>query len=207
MTLFCCGAGRPGRHRRADRDHRILYRHQFPPGAVHRQILGHRPRHQCDPGPGDFDGIHGACRAGDLCRHHRHLFAGGPVRHRHRGEHHAVAGGHGGGAGCIRSGHRQCRRHRGNGGSGRRCAQDHRRAGRGGQHHQGRDQGLCHRFGGPGRAGAVRRLHPGPEVFRGAGHRLLRRPDAAHLQPVPIPGSWSACCSAACCPICSAAWR
>ncbi len=26
-------------------------------------------------------------------------------------QHHAVAGGHGGGAGCFRSGHRQCRRH------------------------------------------------------------------------------------------------
>ena len=54
--------GRPGRHRRADRDHRILYRHQFPPGAVDRQILGHRPRHQCDPGPGDLDGIDRAGR-------------------------------------------------------------------------------------------------------------------------------------------------
>ena len=37
-----------------------------------------------------------------------------------------------------------------------------RRARRRGQHHQGRDQGLCHRFGGPCRAGAVRRLHHRP---------------------------------------------
>ncbi len=136
----------------------------FAPGARHRQGVGDRPRHQCDPGPGGFDGIDGVAGPGDLRRHRRHLSAGGPVRHRHRGLHHAVAGRHDRGAGRLRSGHRQCRRHRRNGGSGRRCPQDHRRAGRGGQHHQGGDQGLCHRFGGPGRAGAVRRLYPGSEV-------------------------------------------
>ena len=41
----------------------------------------------------------------------------------------------------------------------------HRRARRGRQHHQGGDQGLCDRLGGPRRAGAVRGLHPGPEVL------------------------------------------
>jgi K(+)-stimulated pyrophosphate-energized sodium pump len=45
---------------------------------------------------------------------------------------------------------------------------NHRRARRGRQHHQGRHQGLCHRFGRSRRAGAVRGLHSGPEL-------LLRR--------------------------------
>ena len=39
-------------------------------------------------------------------------------------------------------------------------ARHHRPAGRRGQHHQGRDQGLRHRLRRPGRAGAVCRLHP-----------------------------------------------
>ena len=145
--------------------------------------------------------------AGDLRRHHRDLHAGGPVRHRHRGFDHAVAGRHDRGARRLRSGHRQCRRHCRNGRPGRRCAQDHRRARRGRQHHQGRHQGLCHRFGGPGRAGAVRGLYPGPEVLRGPGHRLLRRPGACRPSAWPIPGWWSASSSAACCLICSAASR
>ena len=60
----------------------------------------------------------------------------------------------------------------------------HRRPRRGRQHHQGGDQGLRHRFGGPRRPGAVRGLHPGSEVLfrplrpvpvlRGHGRRRLR---------------------------------
>jgi K(+)-stimulated pyrophosphate-energized sodium pump len=46
-----------------------------------------------------------------------------------------------------------------------RRSQDHRRARRRRQHHQGRHQGLCHRLGGLGRAGAVCRLQRGPEVL------------------------------------------
>ena len=42
----------------------------------------------------------------------------------------------------------------------------HRRARRGRQHHQGGDQGLCDRFGRPRRAGAVRRLHHRPARVR-----------------------------------------
>ncbi len=38
----------------------------------------------------------------------------------------------------------------------------HRCARRGGQHHQGRHQGLCHRLGGARGTGAVRRLHDRP---------------------------------------------
>ena len=41
-------------------------------------------------------------------------------------------------------------------------AQEHRRARRGRQHHQGGHQGLRHRLGRPRRAGAVRGLHLGP---------------------------------------------
>ena len=35
-------------------DHRVLHRHQLSPGAIHRRCLADRPRHQCDPGPGDI---------------------------------------------------------------------------------------------------------------------------------------------------------
>ena len=77
-----------------------------------------------------------------------------------------------------------------------------------GQHHQGRDQGLCHRFGRPWRAGAVRRLYRGPEVFFGASDALPSSPGSSCRPSAwPIPGSWSASSSAVCCPICSAAWR
>ena len=34
----------------------------FRPVQVDREILRHRPWHQRDPGPGDLDGIDGACR-------------------------------------------------------------------------------------------------------------------------------------------------
>ena len=53
---------RPGGDRPDHLDHRILHRHQFPPGAVDRLGLGDRPRHQRHPGPGDLDGIDRGCR-------------------------------------------------------------------------------------------------------------------------------------------------
>ena len=111
-------------------------------------------------------------------RHHRHLQSRGPLRHRRRGHHHAGARRHGRGARRLRPGHRQCRRHRRNGGPAQGSAPQHRRARCRGQHHQGRHQGLCHRFGRPRRAGAVRRLYAGPEVLRRqrvAGNLLRRR--------------------------------
>ena len=43
-------------------DHRILYRHRQAPGRVDRPGLGHRPRHQCDPGP------RGLARSRPRCR-------------------------------------------------------------------------------------------------------------------------------------------
>ena len=94
----------------------------------------------------------------DHCRHPHHLFARRPVRHRDRGDHHAVAGGFRGRARRLRPGHRQRRRHRRDGGPPERGAQVDRRARRGRQHHQGGDQGLCHRLRRSRRAGAVRGL-------------------------------------------------
>jgi hypothetical protein len=46
-------AARPGHHRPDHLDHRILHRHQLPPGSLDRQGFGNRPRHQRDPGSGD----------------------------------------------------------------------------------------------------------------------------------------------------------
>ena len=60
--LFCCGLvglAVTARHRG---DHRILHRHQLPPGEVDRQGLGLRPRHQRHPGPGHVAGIDRRCR-------------------------------------------------------------------------------------------------------------------------------------------------
>jgi K(+)-stimulated pyrophosphate-energized sodium pump len=81
--------------------------------------------------------------------------AGLSVRHRGRGDHDAGARRHGGGARRLRAGDRQCRRHCRDGGLAQGGAQIDRRARRGRQHHQGGDQGLCHRLGRSGRAGAV----------------------------------------------------
>ena len=153
---------------------------ELPAGAVGRPGLDHRPRHQRDPGPRDLDGIDRDPGADHLRRHHRHLPAGRPVRHRHRGHQHAGAGRHGRGARRLRPGHRQCRRHRRDGRPAGGGPGHHRRARRRRQHHQGGDQGLCHRLRRPRRAGAVRGLHLGPELL--------------HLQPgrapvLPGPGA------------------
>ena len=200
---------RPGRHRRHHLDHRILHGHGIPPGEGDRAGLGHRSRHQCHPGPCRLDGSDRHAGDRDLRRHHLDLSAGGPVRHRHRGVDDAGAGRLHRGARCVRSGHRQCRRHCRNGRSRRRCAQDHRRARRGRQHHQGGHQGLCDRFRRSRRAGAVRGLHRRPEVLRRPFGRvpLLRRHERARRSASPIRGLWSVSSSAVCCLICSAAWR
>jgi K(+)-stimulated pyrophosphate-energized sodium pump len=86
--------------------------------------------------------------------------AGRPVRHRHCRHRHAVHDRHDRGARRLRPHHRQRRRHRRNGRPRQESARCHRPAGCGGQHHQGRHQGLRHRLRRPRRPGAVRRLHP-----------------------------------------------
>ena len=183
-------AGR-SRHHRPDRvDHRVLHRHRLPSGQGGGAGLGHRPRHQRHRRSRDVDGSHGPAGAADLRRHRDLLRAGRPVRHRHRHDRHAGARRHGRGARRLRPGHRQRRRHRRNGGPAEGSAQEHRRARRRRQHHQGRHQGLRHRFGRPRRAGAVRGLHLGP--------RLLHRPGQARREGGRAsrwrtPTSWSAC--------------
>ncbi len=103
--------------------------------------------------------IDGASGAGDRGRNHRDLPARWPLRHGDRGHHDAWARRHDCGARRLRSGHRQCRRHRRNGGIAKGSAPVHGCARRGRQHDQGDHQGLRDRFGGPRRAGAVRRLY------------------------------------------------
>ena len=101
----------------------------------------------------------------DHRRHPCDLQACRPVRHRHRGDHDAGARRHDRGARRVRPGDRQCRRHCRDGGPAQGGAQIDRRARRGRQHHQGGDQGLCHRLGRPRRAGVVRGLQRRPEIL------------------------------------------
>ena len=149
---------RPRRHRPDHLDHRILHRHRISPGEVDRGVLGHRPRHQRDPGSGDLDGIDRAAGDRDHRRHPRHLQPCRPVRHRDCDHDHAGAGRHDRGARRLRSGHRQCRRHCRNGRPAEGSPQVDRRARRGRQHHQGGHQGLRDRLRRSRRAGAVRGL-------------------------------------------------
>ena len=136
--------------------------------------------------------------AADLRRHRDLLRAGRPVRHRHRHDRHAGARGHGRGARRLRPGHRQRRRHCRNGRPAEGSAQEHRRARRRRQHHQGRHQGLRHCLGRPRCAGAVRSLHVGPRLLHRAGQaghhggRFLaqepvRRGRPADRRPAAIP--------------------
>ena len=150
---------RPGADRRAGLDHRVLHRHAVQAGAAHRAGLDHRPRHQHHRRPRRVDALHRL--AGDLRlrRDPGVLRAGRPVRHRHRRHLDAEHGRHRRRARRLRPDHRQRRRHRRDGRAADERARHHRPAGRGRQHHQGGDQGLRHRLGRPGRAGAVRRLH------------------------------------------------
>ncbi len=157
---------RPHRHHPHRRHHRVLHRHRLPPGALHRPGLDHRPRHQRHSGPRRLAGVDRPPGPRDHRRHHLHLHARGPLRHRHCGHDDAGARRRGGSPRRLRPRHRQRRRHRRDGGSPARSARHHRRPRRGRQHHQGGDQGLRHRLRRPRRAGALHRLHRGPEVLR-----------------------------------------
>ena len=106
-----------------------------------------------------------------------------PVRHRHRRDRDAVDGRHDRRARRLRPDHRQRRRHRRDGGTAAGSARHHRSARRGRQHHQGGDQGLRDRFGGAGRAGAVRRLHAQPRHRRRAKAAARRRLRCASTCP------------------------
>ena len=163
---------RPRRHRPDRVDHRVLHRHRQAPGGLDRAGLGHRPRHQRDPGPRGLARVDRAARDGHRRRHHRHLPARRPVRHRDRRHHHARPRRHDRRARRLRSGHRQCRRHRRDGRPAEGSPPLHRRARRGRQHHQGGHQGLRDRLGRPRRAGAVRGLH-----------QRHRRPSSSRARP------------------------
>ena len=102
--------------------------------------------------------VDGAARHRHRRRHHLHVPARRPVRHGHRRDDHARPRRHDRRARRLRSGDRQRRRHRGNGGASQGSPPLHRRARRGWQHHEGGHQGLRDRLGRPRRAGAVRGL-------------------------------------------------
>ena len=162
-------ADRPRADGRDDRDHRVLHGDRIFAGAEGGRGLADRPRDQHHLGSRRVDEVDRAARHRDLPRHLRRVHARRPVRHRHRGDRHAVADRHGRGAGRLRPDHRQRRRHRRDGGSRQEDPRHHRSARRRGQHDQGRDQGLRHRLGGTRGARAVRRLHAQPRNAS-AGH-------------------------------------
>ena len=112
-------------------------------------------------------------------RHPRGQRAGGDLRHRRRGHGAAVAHRPHRRPRRVRPDHRQRGRHRRDGGPARGRAQRDRPAGRGGQHHQGRDQGLRHRLGRARRPGSVRRVHRGAP--RGGGGRRQGAEGLRHL--------------------------
>ena len=137
-----------GRHRPDRLDHRILYRHQLSAGAARsprRRETGH--------GTNVIQGL--AISLESTALPTLVICVGIIVSYQLAGligiafarDRDAGAGRHGRGARRLRPGHRQCRRHRRNGGPGGRRARPHRRARRGRQHHQGGDQGLCDRLG------------------------------------------------------------
>ena len=208
--LFWCGVTGlviTGAHHR---HHRILHRHRQAPGQLDRRSLDHRARHQRHPGPRRLARGDGAAGAGDHRRHHRHLQ---PRR--------ACSASRSPSPRCWRSPAWWWRSTP----SGRSptmpaaspkwpgldqgSAPQYRRARRRRQHHQGRDQGLCHRFGRARRAGAVRGLYAGPQLLRRARDGRVDSSTGWGRSPSrsPIPTSWSGCCSAACCRSSSAACR
>jgi hypothetical protein len=163
-------------------DHRVLHRHQQAAGQLDQPGIGHRTRHQRDPGSRGLAGIDGSAGDRHRWRHHRVTYQlGRPLRHRHRGDRHARHCRHDRGARRFRAGHRQCRRHRRNvGPSDPEVRNIDRCARRGGQHHQGGHQGLRHRFRRSWRAGAVCGLFERPSAFF-ARQANARRLDAVSL--------------------------
>ena len=155
-------ADRPRPHGRDDLDHRVLHGDRVQAGALRRGGLADRPRHQHHRGPRGVDEVDRAAGARDLRGDLGRVHVRRPVRHRDRGDRDAVDDRHDRRARRLRPDHRQRRRHRRDGRTAEGRAQDHRRARRGRQHDQGRDQGLRDRLGRPRRAGAVRRLHAQP---------------------------------------------
>ncbi len=182
---------RAGADRAAGLDHRVLHRHPVCPGAPHRAGFDHRSRHQhhCRFGRVDaLDRLAGALR---LRRHLGGLSVGRSVRHCDRRHLDAEHGRHRGRARLLRPDHRQRRRHCRNGRTAQERARRDRPARRGGQHHQGRHQGLRHRLGRPGRAGAVRRLHAQARGARPSDQLRSEQPDGdrrpVHRRPDSLP--------------------
>ena len=109
-----------------------------------------------------YFGVRGLADATDLRLRQGH------IRHRHCYHGHALVRGLHSGHGYLRADYRQCRRNHRNVGSAGFGAGKDRQAGRGRQHHQGADQGLCHRLCRTGRLSAVLRVPGDGPRHRGA---------------------------------------
>ena len=169
-------ADRPGHHGAAGRHHRVLHRHPLRPGEADRRSS--RPTgHATNIIAGLAVGMQATAlpviviAVGTLISYK----LAGHLRHRDRRHVDALDGRRDRRAGRVRADHRQRRRHRRDGRPAARGArQRDRPAGRRRQHHQGRHQGLRHRLGRPGRAGAVPVLQRRAER-QGVPGRQLRR--------------------------------
>ncbi|KAF1858497.1 hypothetical protein Lal_00015014 [Lupinus albus] len=171
--------------------HRVLHGDGIQSRAPHRASIDDGPRHQHHRGTRRVDEVDGVSRARRVRRHPRRVPAGRPVRHRHRGDGHAVDGRHHRRAGCVRPHHGQRGRHRGDERHARRGARRHRPAGCRRQHDQGRHERLCDRFRRPGRPRAVRRLHACAGSARHADRVRTVEPDGdrgpVHRRPRAVP--------------------
>ena len=160
-------AGGRGCDRRAVRDHGLLHLDALPAGAHDGAGVADRSRHEHHPGPRPGLPVHRGAGAAARGRHPAGERARGHLRDRRGRDGAAVADRADRGAGRVRADHGQRGRYRGDGEPAGGGPERDGSPGRGREYDQGGDEGVRHRVGCPGGAGAVRGLPRG--AARGGG--------------------------------------